>query len=357
MKISIIGTQGIPARYGGFETLAQNLVENLLEKYEFIVACSVCTINPKDQAKYSNIAKIIHIPLKANGLQSVFYDLISILVLAPKSDIVLILGCSAGLFLPIFKIFFPGKVFIINPDGVEWIRSKWNRIVRLYLKISTKTALQAADSIIIDNPALLRHINYKYRSKLVEIAYGGNQYGDYEENSNKERDNFWLTISRSVPENNLELIASVFKNYPSETWVLICNFNDSAFGKKFYRRYHEIPNIKLIAQTYDKQEIAEYLTKCKGYIHGHSAGGTNPSLVSAMFYCNLIICHNNEFNRYTTRNKVEYFSNETELAILINSYTGIKKKKKLSIELLNEYRWETISNKYNNLFKSLGKLT
>ena len=126
-KLGIIGTVGVPARYGGFETLAHQLVENLNQEYDITVYNSTKHYSAKERVKEWNGAKIKYIPLSANGFQSIFYDILSIIHAVLFCDVLLILGVSGSLFLPLVKLFFPSRKIIINVDGLEWRRAKWSK--------------------------------------------------------------------------------------------------------------------------------------------------------------------------------------------------------------------------------------
>jgi len=173
MNISIIGTAGIPARYGGFETLAENLVKNKTEGIEYTVFCSEKLYQEK-QKSYLN-AKLRYINLNANGISSIFYDFISML-LSLRSDAMLILGVSGSLFLPFIRLIYRGRI-ITNIDGIEWKRDKWNKIARYILRISEKSAVRFSDAVICDNQGIVDYITETYKRESVLIEYGADHVG------------------------------------------------------------------------------------------------------------------------------------------------------------------------------------
>jgi hypothetical protein len=173
MRISIIGTAGIPARYGGFETLAENLVRNKKNETQYTVFCSARLYPQKQQAYFG--AKLKYIQLSANGITSMLYDLIS-MFLSLRSDIMLILGVSGSLFLPFIRLLYRGKI-ITNIDGIEWKRNKWNWFARFILHVSEKTAVKYSDVIIGDNQGILDYIAHTYNKQAVLIEYGADHVG------------------------------------------------------------------------------------------------------------------------------------------------------------------------------------
>jgi hypothetical protein len=173
MRISIIGTAGIPARYGGFETLAENLVRNKIGDIQYTVFCSA-KLYQQQQNEYLG-ARLKYINLKANGISSLWYDLVCML-LSLHSDVMLILGVSGSLFLPVVRLLYRGKI-ITNIDGIEWKRSKWNRFARFILRISEKAAVRFSDVLIGDNQGILDYIVEEYNKDAVLIEYGADHVG------------------------------------------------------------------------------------------------------------------------------------------------------------------------------------
>jgi archaeosine-15-forming tRNA-guanine transglycosylase len=173
LRISIIGTAGIPARYGGFETLAENLIRNKTSDIQYTVFCSA-KLYQKQQSEYLG-ARLKYINLKANGMSSIWYDLISML-LSLRSDVMLILGVSGSLFLPFIRLLYRGKI-ITNIDGIEWKRNKWNRFARFILHISEKIAVKFSDIVIGDNQGILDYISKEYGRNAVLIEYGADHIG------------------------------------------------------------------------------------------------------------------------------------------------------------------------------------
>jgi hypothetical protein len=168
LKVAIIGTAGIPAQYGGFETLAENLITHSLSYMQYTVFCSA-KLYPEKQETYCG-AKLKYINLNANGMGSIIYDLIGMLR-SLNSDVMLILGVSGSLFLPFIRLLYRGKI-ITNIDGIEWKRDKWNRLVRFILHISEKSAIAFSDVVIGDNQGIIDYITAEYKKAAVLIEYG-----------------------------------------------------------------------------------------------------------------------------------------------------------------------------------------
>lgn len=360
--ISIIGSAGIPSRYGGFETLVENLTKELSHKFNFIVYCS-SKIYKEKRLKYNN-ASLKYINLNANGFSSIIYDTISIIQSSfnKKINILLVLGTPGMIVLPILKI-FSNKPVLVNIDGLEWKRDKWSKIAKLFLLISEKLALKFADYIICDNQEIINYCKKKYgNDNLKLISYGSDHVNVNSKSKFKiSYENYALKVCRIEKENNIELILKSFSKFKKYNLIIIGNWSNSKYSKNLYLKYKSFKNIKLLDPIYDQNTLDFYRKNCSIYIHGHSAGGTNPSLVEAMRFKKLILCYNVIFNKYTTNNSALFFKNSYDL---INHLNNIVNKKvninniaeTLYLQTEKKYKWSLISNKYEILFHDCLKL-
>lgn len=354
IKVAIIGIVGVPANYGGFETLAENLIRNKYsEEIEYTVFCSAKSY--KKQLKEYRSAKLRYIYLKANGIQSTLYDIFSMLRISNKYDAVLILGVSGCIFLPILRFYFHNKI-IVNIDGLEHKREKWNSCARWFLKESEAIAVRNADYIIADNIGIQKYVKDTYHKYSVYIAYGGDhairkipiekqmeilrRYG-------MEGKQYAISVCRIEPENNCHLILEAFSRIKKNI-VFIGNWEKSEYGKKLKDRYNVYSNITICSPEYDLDVLFTLRKNAALYIHGHSAGGTNPSLVEAMSLgCN-IIAYDVVYNRETTLHQALFFSNVSDLVRLLEKKIANGEIMKKIAE--SGYCWKSIVKKYESLF-------
>lgn len=350
-----MGSQGVPAKYGGFETLAEYLTLLLNKKVDFTVYCSSKSYAKK--LKTHNNASLVYIPLSANGIQSIPYDIISLFLAARKSDTILILGVSGCIALPIFRLFYPKKRLLINIDGLEHQRDKWKESIRKFLKYSEKLAVKYANEVIADNKAIQEYIKTEYNKESTLIAYGGNHASKIPlEKSVKQKyslpDVYAFKVCRIEPENNIRMILEAFSLLTIPI-VIVGNWDNSEYGKSLKEEYKNSSTIFLLDPIYEQNILDQIRSNCKLYIHGHSAGGTNPSLVEAMYLGLPVIAFNVSYNQETTFNQAIYFSNAEELSNLVNK-TKEKELKNLGNKMkeiaTKEYTWETISEKYAAIF-------
>lgn len=357
-KIAIIGTNGLPGRYGGWDQLLNHLTVSLNESYEITVYTS--SYNAVKGLKEYNGAQLTVIPLKANGMQSILYDGVSILDACVKRyDILLILGTSGCIFLPLLKPF--ARKIILNPDGAEWKRGKWSGPIKKFLKLSEKFGVYFSDIVVADNAIIQQYIKKEYGKESELIAYGGDNAKAIlltQETSIKYeiiKGQYAFKVCRIEPENNIDLILEAFKNSKLKL-ILIGNWKFSPYGINLREKYRSYPNLMLLDPIYEQATLDELRSNCGIYIHGHSVGGTNPSLVEAM---NLGLCcavFDVDYNRETTENKAIYFRDSDQLQLLIKQFLlkeldSAKIGKDLYDIAKKRYVWSKIVSQYENLFK------
>lgn len=359
MKVAIIGTVGVPANYGGFETLVEQLVRhNHSEDLQYAVYCSKKSYN--DERWVYHGAKTEYVGLNANGIQSIPYDIVSLIKASRKSDVVLILGVSGCAFLPVFRL-FSKKRLVINIDGLEHRRDKWNKWARRFLKYSERQAVKYGDVIITDNKGITDYVKKEYGRDSELIAYGGDhvlqdisvsETVDVLSKYGLCADNYSLAICRIEPENNVHTILEAFSQMPDKNIFFIGNWDKCAYGKEMRERYSAFHNIKIQSAVYDLRELNVLRSNCKFYLHGHSAGGTNPSLVEAMFFAKPIIAFDCIYNRESTENKAEYFQSSDELIDIVKDSLRKFDNNAASMQEIADrrYRWTTIARQYENLY-------
>lgn len=350
MHVAVVGTVGLPSCYGGFESLVENLVSNRSPQINYEVFCSSKTYNSYPGTY--NGAKLTYIPLKANGAQSIFYDIFSlILCLFKRPDVVLILGVSGCFFLPVFRVLSSSKV-VTNIDGLEWKRAKWGGFTKKFLKLSESIAVRFSHLVITDNNAITNYVKSEYHVDSKTIAYGGD-HAIISHFDSAIKEDYALALCRIEPENNIDMILDAF----SQTEFVIKfigNWDSSSYGKDLKMKYQNYDNLILLDPIYDLDILFEIRKKCFLYIHGHSAGGTNPSLVEMMHFGTDILAYDCDFNRFSTEDKAEYFSNSSVLVNLLKDYYSERIPENGSVMKLiaeRRYTWKVINEMYEKCFK------
>lgn len=361
-KLFIVGVVGIPNTYGGFEALAENLAKDLSN--HGIKTTVFCAKDFAGAPMDLDCVRVERLKFAANGPQSVLYDLVGMIKAASRGGDVLLLGTAGTVFLPLIKFIWPNSRFSVNIGGLEWAREKWGPIARFYLRLSEWTAVKYADNLIADNQGLCDYLLKKYGAESVLIPYGGDQYDGLplEEETLSALDlrpgTYDFALARAQPDNNLELVLRAYAE-SGRRLVFVSNWSSSEFGRDMKEKFSATPNLHLIGPIYKQSEIQTLRRCARFYVHGHSAGGTNPTLVEAMHAGLPILAFDVVFNRYTTDGCAQYFRSASDLnmqlARLEASDTAAMGSA-LRRVALNRYTWAKVSQNYRELLRT-GAMT
>lgn len=364
MKVAILGTRGIPNYHGGFEQFAEFFSVFLnKEGIDIYVYCS--SKHPYKDTVFNGVTRIVcNDPEDVIGTAGQFiYDLNCIRdVRKRKVDIILQLGYTSS---SIWSFLFPKKAIILtNMDGLEWKRSKYNSIVQHFLMFAEKLAVKNSDFLIADSIGIQEYLKDKYNSKSQFIAYGATLF---EEPNNVKIKGFAIKpysydmlIARMEPENNIEMvIKGHLLGSINRKLLIIGNYEGTKFGRFLFKTYGENSNIMFLGAIYDMDTLNNLRYFSNLYFHGHSVGGTNPSLLEAMASNCCIVAHNNVFNQSLLGDDAFYFTNEEDI---VKTLDVSKQESDVLEKIANNkekirlnYNWDTINNQYLNFLKKCLK--
>ena len=335
-NIFIIGSNGIPANYGGFETFVENLTAYKIdEKIKYHVACLA-----KDNKEFEyNNARCFNVNVPNIGAaKAEYYDLVALektIKYIKKNNIqnaiVYVLGTGVGLFIWLYKkrLHKLNAQLFVNPDGLEWTRDKWNSILKKFFKICEKKMAKNADLLICDSVNIENYMKQtykKYKPNTTFIAYGSNVQTEehnekedqqdsnqklnkwYEKNKLQENE-YYLIVGRFVPENNYEtMIKEFMKTSTDKDLVIITNVEKNKFYSKLQQEtnFEKDKRIKFVGTVYDATMLKNIRKNAYAYIHGHEAGGTNPSLLEALSTTNLNLLLDVGFNKEVAKDGAIY---------------------------------------------------
>jgi glycosyltransferase involved in cell wall biosynthesis len=359
-SIAILGTVGLPATYGGFETLAENLVRfhqvHDLE-CEITVYCSANSYADKP-ASYLG-ANLRYIRLNANGISSIAYDIVSLLFASlRRCDVILLLGVSGAISLPLIRLLSRARI-VTNVDGVEWKRDKWNGVARWFLRLSERIAVRFSHEVVADNAGIAEHIKSIYGRDTYVIAYGGDHalsvpMKPYEGTAIPRR--YALALCRIEPENSVAMILEAFSTIPELPLVFVGNWGNSVFGRELRQRFADNAHLHLLDPIYDVGVLRTLRGNAFVYVHGHSAGGTNPSLVEMMHFGLPILAYDCIFNRHTTEDCAIFFNDAESLrrsVVTIGTTVAAHIGADMERIAQKRYTWDAIGQAYFELL--LGK--
>lgn len=353
MKLAIIGTDGLPARYGGFETFAMEVSPRIAALgHEVLVVGS--SVGRGENEPIPSGVIVRNLSLRANGAASIPFDVMSFATVCRWADAVLLLGVSAGPFVPLMRRLTRGGRLVVNVDGLESRRAKWSTLGRRYLAVSEALAIRGARHVIADNRAIADIIEQVHGRSSVIIAYGNDHVLpiDDEMARNLLRQfgltyrEYLFTVARIEPENNIDMMLEAAASQATLPYAVLGNFSASPYGRELLERYRDHPTIRFIPASYDPMVLAALRSGCSAYLHGHSVGGTNPSLVEILPYARPTLSYDCPFNRHTLNDSGGYFETASQLGALLASDNFERYAPPAALRTDPRYQWQAIAEHY-----------
>lgn len=383
--VFIIGSKGIPAKYGGFETFVEKLTEKKVSPHiRYHIACAVDEAKMPEEYTY-NGAHCFEIKWRKLGAaRAITYDLDALSFVIRyirkhhiEHPIVYVLACRIGPFIGYFanQIHAFGGLLFVNPDGHEWMRAKWSAPIKRYWKISEKGMIKHADLVVCDSKTIERYIQQeyaRYHPKTIYIAYGADtdrsllkddssEFIEWLNDKNLVARKYYLIVGRFVPENNYETMIREFMMSDTPFDLAIITDDRGPLFDRLERTLHisQDPRIKFVGAVYDQQLLKKIRESAYAYLHGHEVGGTNPSLLEALASTRLNLLLDVGFNCEVAADSALYWNKETgNLKALISSTKELSEEAlcefdRLSLERVqNEFSWTHIIAEYETLFEN-----
>lgn len=384
--VFIIGSKGIPAQYGGYETFVDKLTENQMSNnIQYHVACAVDDASDVGEFDYNgaHCFKVLRRPIGA--AQAITYDIDAFawcLSYIEKNriehPIVYVLACRIGPFVGTYakRLHNLGGMLLVNPDGHEWMRAKWSAPVRKYWKISEKGMVKHADLLVCDSKNIERYIHEEYAALKPEttfIAYGADvrpssladddqRWTGWLEEHGLKSFGYYLVVGRFVPENNYEtMIREFMQSDTKRDFALVTNVNDQFLDELEEKtHFRSDPRVKFVGTVYDQELLKKVRENAYGYFHGHEVGGTNPSLLEALASTRLNLLLDVGFNREVAEDSALYWTKDAgNLAGLIERADALPDKtvEKLAAastkRIEDSYSWRNITDVYETLFLTM----
>ena len=362
-RVAIVGSHGIPANYGGFETFAEQIAVHLCRNHGY----RMTVVGDAEQERqtgslpvYRGVALRYARHAKSTAAIRFYYD--SIRNVVADHDIIYSCGPAGALFGPLVR--GKGKIMMTNPDGLNSYRSKWSRPIKMAFRLFEWASCRFSDRVICDSKEIERYVLQSYGCRHTDvIEYGAHAnpwldrtdavlaaLGDYA----LVPEQYHLVVSRLEPENNLETIVRGYQA-GRRAWplVVVGNLKQTEYVAALQRLAG--PMVRFLGGIYEKEKLAALRAGASSYLHGHSVGGTNPSLLEAMGSRNLCICHDNPFNREVLRDNGLFFADADGVdAHLVRIESGLSAFNELRAGVLRRvveyYNWDNMAAKYHQVF-------
>lgn len=364
MKIAFVSTRGIPNNYGGFEEFAERLGERLAKREHEVIVYNP-SFHPFRGEEYNGV-RIVRIfsPEPSIGTAANFiFDYVSFrhAVKKEKCDAVIVCGYTTAAVSFLVCDFGKSKV-LTNMDGVEWKRSKWSPAIQGLAIRFERIAAERSTALIADNIGIAEHVKSEYGKESFFIPYGAEPFRSPDrsrlDDLRLDPFGYHLLVGRMEPENNFEMILEGVAAADLPT-VVVSN-TDTKYGRELTEKYSSNKNIRFVGWVGDREMLSNLRHFAVVHFHGHSVGGTNPSLLEAMACGAFIAAHDNIFNRSVLGNDALYFKDASEvMAIVKNADAMVEKRESViahNLVKINEtYNWNKIADQYEKmLFEVTG---
>lgn len=359
--LRILGTRGVPAQHGGFETFAEHLAPYMLEHgWRVTVYCQEDGSGPIREDDWQGVRRVI-IPVKQTGAKgTVVFDWKAMRHAIKEQGVVLTLGYNTAIFSIPYRL--KRIRHIMNMDGIEWKRAKWSPLERLWLYLNEWAGCYLANHLIADHPEIENHLATRVcRKKITMIPYGSDAlyenppppYGDLPVEPGK----YALVIARPEPENSILEIVTAFSMQPrGYKLVVLGNYDDK---NPYHRSVKEAASDEVLfpGAIYEKAAVQSLRYHARLYIHGHQVGGTNPSLVEALGAANPIVAHDNVFNQWVAGEGATFFESVEGLSALLpsdmtNDETLYKMASWSARRHATSFTWDYILHQCSRLLRS-----
>jgi len=371
MKIAFISTRGIPNNYGGFEQFAEYISVGLVARGHQVTVYSP-HFHAYKKAEYKGV-RIKHIYSPENwmgsSVGSFFYDFASLKDALKKEKFDVIYEAGYTSIVPAYIWFNVKKIqspiFTTNMDGLEYKRTKFNKWVQKFLFWEERITVKHSHYLIADNQGIQDYYKEKYGKESALLAYGANIYDNYNDCFLSEFDlqanKYFLVVARLEPENSIEPIIQGYlnSNQKGKKPLVIVGKTNTSLGKFLVKKYETEKDVRFIGGIYDFDKINSIRFYSTAYFHGHTVGGTNPSLLEAMASNCFIIANNNVFNKTVLLENALYFNSSSEISSTLNNIDSLIEKhsevfiKEILLRIKNEYSWEKIIDEHEKYFYSL----
>jgi glycosyltransferase involved in cell wall biosynthesis len=369
LRVGMLGLYGMPTRhrqFTGFETGFGEIAPRLVEKgYDVTIYCRASHYPNDERPRLEKGVRLVYVPSPGgknfSGIIATWFAVGHALAVG-RYDLFFFVNVGMGHHAAVCRLF--GRKVVMNVNGLDWTRAKWGRIARAYFLSAAYVAMRACQRLVTDAEAMRRFYLDRFRKETTMIAYGA-----YVESSSNpelieqfgvEPQSYYLIASRLIPENHADLIATEFLRSGSPLKLVIAG--GANYDSEFHRGLRELvgDNVILTGHIHDSSVIKELHCNCFAYVHGHSVGGTNPSLLKAMGYGNCVLALDTVFNREVLGDGGLFFSKAPgALAALISMIEGnpglLEEMRRRGPERIRaEYSWEKIARQYDELFREVA---
>lgn len=360
--VALVGTRGAPAQYGGFETAVAEIGPRLAEDgWTVVIYCR----NRGQTIRRWRGTDLVNLPaVRAKALETLSHTALSVMhaLVLRRPDVIFLFNSANAWFIPVIRAL--GVRVVVHPDGLEWRRAKWGRLGRAYYRTAERAAVRWADEVIADAHALATHYADRYGRRAVVIAYGAELtevHGrDHQQAADVSPGQYHLVVARLEPENHVLEIIEAYA--VSRTVYPLVVVGSSPYGEAYGARTDQAGagrDVRRLGSIWDQQVLNNLYADCAAYYHGHSVGGTNPSLLRAMGAGAFIVAHDNPFSREVLGDQGHFFTSRDSLAGHFEAVEGLTvidrqtEAERVRSRVRSAYQWDSVAAAYSRLAEAV----
>lgn len=362
--IRILGTRGVPANHGGFETFAEYLALYLVAKgWDVTVYCQKDEGSAIYEDDWRGVRRV-HIPVQRPGAAgTIIFDWKSTLHAAKEQGLILTLGYNTAVFCGYFRL--KGITNLINMDGIEWRRQKWGMLAKIWFYLNEWAGAWLGNHLIADHPHIKTHLSTRVApNKITTIAYGADPVLSANVEALRPYDltpnGYAVLIARAEPENSILEVVKAWSRRPRGVKLVILGKYDPRHPYQALVRAAAGDEVRFVGAIYDKEVVNALRFHARLYVHGHQVGGTNPSLVESLAAGNAVLAHDNQFNRWVAGDQARYFRDADDCAAVLDRLlpddAALSAMRQASLARHAEaFTWEQILGAYEALLLPYAK--
>jgi glycosyltransferase involved in cell wall biosynthesis len=361
VRIAMIGTRGVPARYGGFETAVEEVGRRLSARGHHVTV--YCRNENQTLTRYQGM-HLVNLPaLRRRQLETLSHSLLSVVhaITHRKPDVAVVFNAANAPFLPMLKA--AGVPIAVHVDGLEWKRGKWAGAGARYYRGAEKWSVRMADALIADARGIADHIRDAHGRESIYIPYGAPLVAPGSARLTElglSPHGYHLVVARFAPENHVREIISGYVASPARAPLVVVGaapYDDECTAQIFAAADRD-SRVRMLGSVWDQQMLDQLYANALSYIHGHSVGGTNPSLLRAMGAGAAVTAYDAVFNREVMNGHARYWTEEHELSLAVaadeNDVTGtLERGEKGRDHAEVTYRWDEVADQYEDLCRAL----
>jgi glycosyltransferase involved in cell wall biosynthesis len=354
MKIAMVGTRGVPARYGGFETAVEEVGRRLVDRGHSVVV--YCRNGDNDRPETHLGMQLVHLPAaRKRSLETLTHTALSVgHLVAHRTDAAFVFNAANAPLLPLLRA---ARIPVAtHVDGLEWKRAKWGGAGRRYYRAAEALAVRWSDELIADAQGIADYYRHTFHARTTLLSYGAPLIApgsDRLAELGLSPRGYHLVVARFEPENHVDVIVDGYRRSASDKPLVVVG--SAPYADEYTRRIHELADdrVSFLGGVWDQQQLDQLYANCFTYLHGHSVGGTNPSLLRAIGAAAAVIAYDVDFNREVVAEAGRYFGDATDVARLLEAAesdpAAVALEGKRAGELAEQYDWDDVASGYEEL--------